>query len=405
MVPRNSLLADETESSLSEYSEDDQGQLYKIVKRNESVEPGDSGRREVSELKNRSSKALDDLMTVIDALLDVDTRKSFVNTMNQIAWFGNRKSTTLAQRREKLREIVAQNGRIRSLYNEYARLFAESEKRNSYQLPLFDEMNEPAAEKQQSESQTERLGEEVAIMTQAEAATPAPGCLQSPVITSTISDMQNEDEEHSLSESRCAILPITNPEAFPIARIQEVQAQRYPSTQIIAMWSHRDANGIITQVTADVNKGSIDHLIIRNPRIITALGVHKGAQDTIIWDDSGLKLDETFIVRAFPLQRWKNSKAWIAGELESARHAYLYWLDHRRSVDPKTAPYAQEARIIAKMLGRRAPHVFSEIMTVWEKERGPYGRRYRENRLRYLGEDPSYAQEAEGQVFLTSMWG
>jgi hypothetical protein len=49
-----------------------------------------------------------------------------------------------------------------------------------------------------------------------------------------------------------------------------------------------------------------------------------------------------------------------------------------------------EARLLAPRIGRRAGDVWREIGKVWSLEQGSGGRRFRENRMEYLGEDPEY---------------
>ncbi|KAF2130312.1 hypothetical protein P153DRAFT_417818 [Dothidotthia symphoricarpi CBS 119687] len=412
MATKNHLLANDSESELSEYSEDEQGQIRKRNAQEQNLASQNSSDTIIVEPRITSSTPLDVLKTELDALLDGSTRKDLINTMNQITWYGHRKSKALDLCREKLREIVTQNEAVRLLYNDYARLQTESEKRKSYQLPVFEETYDNTANKAQTEDIAARLEDTRKSTAQSKTVMQGPASPQLPITaTKTLAKVRQTPisgqhcGQHSTFSNHCSIIPITNLEEFPIQRIQEVQAQRYPSTKILAMWSHRDNNGVIRQVTADIDGGSIDHLIINDPRIITALSVREGLQDKLSWDDSELKMDETFTIHVLPGQRPKNLKAWIVGELRSARHAYLYWLDHRRSADPKAAPYAQEARVLATKLGRRAPHVFSEIMNVWGKEQGPNGRRYRQNRLRCLGEDPQYVEDAEKKVLLMSMWG
>jgi hypothetical protein len=75
-------------------------------------------------------------------------------------------------------------------------------------------------------------------------------------------------------------------------------------------------------------------------------------------------------------------------------------------VDPKGGVYAQQARVIAAKLERRAPDVFREIDTHWKLEQGNGGKKYRLDRMKYLGEDPVYKEEAAGGAKATerSVW-
>ncbi|KAF3044890.1 hypothetical protein E8E11_008944 [Didymella keratinophila] len=208
-----------------------------------------------------------------------------------------------------------------------------------------------------------------------------------------------------LDHSTTLAIPVTNPFAFPTERLREVQEGRQPGTHIVDMLVHKTPSGPITQVTADVQDGSINHLFIRDPRIIDALSFSAPDFDTITLDTAKLRLDETFTIRVFSGQKPKKLENWIMGELKSARHAYLYWLDERQSADPRTPPFAAEARAIARTTGRRWPDVMKEIEHVWNLEQGRGGDEYRYNRARYLGEDPKYPEGAEGGRVVRSMFG
>lgn len=203
--------------------------------------------------------------------------------------------------------------------------------------------------------------------------------------------------------------PVTNPEAFPIKRIQNVQSQHYPSAEVFDMHTHRDHTGAIIEVTAIMHQGSVNHFIIKDSRIIKALGFHEDNYETISIQEEHLRIHETFSIHPLPNQRPRNPKAITIGELRSARHAYLYWLDSHGCADPRHRPVAEEARRLALQLMRRAPHVWPEIDEYWELENGPAGKTYRANRLNYLGEDPAYSdedeREAEARLGAMSMWG
>lgn len=215
----------------------------------------------------------------------------------------------------------------------------------------------------------------------------------------------NDNPYASFDPNTILLISITNPSAFPIQRLQEVQSQRQPSTHVTDMWCHKTPSGPITQVTADLQDGSINHLFIRDERWISALGLAAPDFDTIQFDATKLRLDETFTIRVFPGQRTRKLEEWIMGELVGARHAYLYWLDERQCADPRCAPYAAEAKAIARKTGRRWPDVMREIEQVWTLEQGGDGREYKENRAKYLGEDPRYPAGAEERSILRSMFG
>lgn len=205
---------------------------------------------------------------------------------------------------------------------------------------------------------------------------------------------KEEDPYASLDPNTTLAIIITNPSDFPVERIQEVEAQYQPSTKITHMVCHKTPSGPITQVTADVEDGSVDHLIIRDPHIIEALGLTAPDYDTIYSDFTDiaayLRLRETFILNVLPGHRPQDPTEYIVAELVSARHPFLYWLDERRNADPTTPPYAAEAKAIAKKTRRRWPDVMFEIEEIWDFEHGDEGKSYRESRLGLLGEDPTY---------------
>lgn len=180
----------------------------------------------------------------------------------------------------------------------------------------------------------------------------------------------DENPYASLNPDTTLAIPVTNPFAFPIKRLREVQEGRQPSTQITNILVYKTVSGPVTQVTAHIQDGSINHLIIRDSRVIEALGFAWPHFDTINLDTARLRLDETFTIRVFARQKVQNLDNWIMGELISGRHAYLYWLDERGTVDPKAAPFAAEARAIARKTGRRWPNVMRKIDGVWKLEQG-----------------------------------
>jgi hypothetical protein len=187
-----------------------------------------------------------------------------------------------------------------------------------------------------------------------------------------------------------SVTPVRNPEDFPIDRLQSVQAQYYPSAKVINVCTHCDSNGVVVQVTADLQDGPVNHFVIDDARIITGLGLQEGVNDTILLHKTSFKPDETFNIAILHGQHARNLNAFIVGRFQSARHAYLYWLDLRGFTDPKRGPFMLEARHLAKQLGRRVFDVWGEIDRYWRHEQGSGGRRFRQDRLHNLGEDPVY---------------
>jgi hypothetical protein len=187
----------------------------------------------------------------------------------------------------------------------------------------------------------------------------------------------------SLLERHHYVTPVENPKAFPIGRVQSVQAEYHPWATVVNMCTHRDADGVVVRVTADLQDGPVNHFVIDDARIITGLGLREGGCDTISLNNDCFRPDETFTFDIIHGQRVKNLDAFVVGRFRPARHAYLYWLDSHRSADPKHAPYFGEARILAPKLSRRAFDVWGEIDRYWTYLKGS-GRKARQNRLRYL---------------------
>lgn len=207
-------------------------------------------------------------------------------------------------------------------------------------------------------------------------------------------DKEIGNDKHA---TKCIAIPIRNPEAFPIQQLQEVQAQLYPNTRITDMVSHLNAEtGFVFRVTADLVNGSINHLIINDMRLITALGLRAGENDTITLDQSKLRVNETYLIRILTSEGAgdpQDPRTWLAGELVSARHPYLYWLDLKGNADPFSPPLVREVEALARQLGRRVEDVRYEIECVHKLENGlgpEYRDRYRGHRGRWLGEDPKY---------------
>jgi hypothetical protein len=81
--------------------------------------------------------ALAQLRSQIEGRLDDATRWRFSTTANAVIQLGNRKPKLIVPRRQKIRNIVEKNKNIAKLYNEYATLQATIEKRVTYRLPVF----------------------------------------------------------------------------------------------------------------------------------------------------------------------------------------------------------------------------------------------------------------------------
>ncbi|KAH7082918.1 hypothetical protein BKA63DRAFT_460833 [Paraphoma chrysanthemicola] len=408
-----------------------------------------------------SAPALATMRVEIEALLDDATRREFTNTIALVMKLGNKKPKFLGPRRRKIRNIVEENTQIVELYNKYVKAHMQKEKRLTYRLPVFEELEAQvrAAEAQMRQMEIEPqenedvdmedaagimdmvaaekvMPEQAATITTANAhhedagITAAQSDIPEPAVTiaKTNQDAQAREGQGADGTAPCTVVgesvitaqslpqpilkpnelvtPIVNTEAFPINRIQDVQALRYPLAKITGVWAHRKTCGDVVQVTIDMQDGPVDHLIINDVRIITAFGLREG-NDFITIHEPYLKHMETFNIRIFPNQHVRNVKAFDVGEMVSARHAYLCWLEFRGSADPKGEPWAQEARKIAVQIGRRALDVWKEIDGYWQLEHGSGGRMYRENRMKYLGEDPVIDGNDlhEKKKIAMSVWG
>jgi hypothetical protein len=268
---------------------------------------------------------------------------------------------------------------------------------------------EPASQRTRAYQSIESVMALAQLGNQVDALEVAVSLTATPMATSLLQVDQASTQltrSGSPSEQHLGITPVSNPEAFPVRRIQGVQAEYYPAAHFVNLWTYRDVKGEVVQVTADMQDGPVNHVLIDDARIITALGLRQGTNDTISLLEESFRSNETFTIHILPGQRIKNLEAFVVGRLQSARHAYLHWLDSRGSADPKHAPYVHEARRLAKQLDRRALDVWKEVDGAWQLEQGSGGKRYRENRLRYLGEDPVYAEATETSfdATLLIMW-
>jgi hypothetical protein len=382
--------------------------------------------------------------TILSTLITAEVAKSLTSTMKLVIQLGSggKNHKVIEARRQKIRDLLkgVGDGEVLRLYGEYAKVQIASEKRLTYRLPLVgdeDDRTTVEAEGRRDVSEVPTAADEMVKDTAEEdgVATEEGVHGQGLVVPTEDDDAEMEDApimesietqltgrdtalspspytprpmlegipcgKHATAERACTTITVQTPEDFPITRIQEVQAQYYPSTHILNMEIHRAANNQVSQLTANIADGSVDHLVINNPRIITALGVHLPPYDKIL-PQHETRIDETFRIRILPGQRRSDPTAHITGELIPARHAYLYWLDSRGSADPKGPPMATESRMLAKKTGRRAFDIMNEIERYWHMEQGSGGRRYRENRKMYLGEDPGYPGDGEGRC--RGMW-
>ncbi|EUC36713.1 hypothetical protein COCCADRAFT_33889 [Bipolaris zeicola 26-R-13] len=363
----------------------------------------------------------------LSVITSASAAKDLINTMRILMQQGSRRRQLVEPRRQKVRDLVngMEHVEIQKLYEEFARVHNERENRSTFRLPLLDRAQENGDDpvNQDTTDTTYRLEMEVANnlnneisnnglghteivevaehtsrtiaqvlsspdtmtsrgATKGSSPLPAPSPPLDSSSTLEPSDTTYDEEVHGA----CIVVPIQNPRDFPLRRIQKVQADYYPSTLMTAMWVHRNQSNEITQVTGDLDKGPVNHIIIHNQRIIESLGLGEPPFDIITLQPPS-RVDETYDIRILPGQNPEDLDSWVVGELVFARHAYLYWLDGRQCSDPKTPPTVAEARAIATKTGRRALDVKMEIDAYWRMECGTGGNKVREKRVVYLGED------------------
>ncbi|RAR16449.1 hypothetical protein DDE83_000014 [Stemphylium lycopersici] len=404
-------------------------------------------RRRMTQSTQGTTQSLEALEARLSTVMAGDVTRELINLLRIIAQKGYQQKKHLASRRNKIRDLIlgAESAEVEKMYSDFALSHNALEHRLSYKLPILgDEKKNGEEGPEEKSSRTDgsilddgekdeavkkdqlaispaqkavecnQNGERLELLindevdVSADVYLPAqPQSIASGGSTRAIPPSLSLDlpkqpappiptgvncDKHS--NGVCTIVPIQNPEAFPLLRIQEIQADYYPSTHILAMWLHCNEDDQVSQVTADLDKGSVDHVLINDPRIITSLGLREQPYDAICLKP-GRRVDETYEIRLLPNQARRNSTSWIAGELMSARHAYLFWLDVRQCADPEGPPTAAEAKAIAVKTGRRAWNVKQEIDRYWEMEYGSGGRHVRDNRELHLGEDPKYSDSAQ----------
>ncbi|RYN75027.1 hypothetical protein AA0120_g12182 [Alternaria tenuissima] len=361
------------------------------------------------------------------AIMPQAVARDLINTMRLILTLGGRIQRLLGIRKQKINVLLQNLGNNEAIrvYNEFATAHDQVEERSTFKLPLIAELEDGNDEVKESEDESdyhsaqEELGgeetaansamqEEVGLevvqdlrLEMEDLLSATQQVFEIPDVDTRIAPRPSPPEAHASSvmpvgvpcdkhiDGLCMVVSIQNPEAFPLTNIQEVQAEYYPSTSILGMQIHYDRDERIIQVTATLDKGPVDQLIIHDPRIITLLGLRQPPYAMVCLQPNP-RIDETYQIYIQLGQRRWNPKPWAFGELVSARHAYLYWLDSRRTSDPRAPPTVAEARLLAPRIARRAGDVWREIEKVWDLEQGSGGRHFRENRMEYLREDPEY---------------
>ena len=395
-----------------------------------------------------------DLKDQIDALLPADTFEVFIDAVNYITRIG-RKPSGVEGRRKKLREIVSHNLQIVPLYNALAVRLASTQSQPKYRLPVFLDLEDGRIADDEGSSAKESglvvhdavglvpedlpviekvlVGEaqvlnrdeviiqgdpQVTIARDSSRAavgkphfdgtsaidqqrtgsnTPEQGISgkgKQKEITLATPDKPFHGDASKYTR-QTIITQVQNPEVFPIERIQDIQALYYPSAKITAMRVFGTKLGSDIIVTAEMERGPFNHILINDSRLINALGLNKEPHDTLVLQPSEFRVNETFMILPFSTHNPENMKISLVGEMVPARHAFLHWLDSREFADPKRPPFVQEANRLAVALKRRAPDVWREIDEYWNLEQGAGGKRYRMQRERYLGEDPKYPDSEE----------
>ena len=380
------------------------------------------------------------------AVMPETAASELINTMRLILTRGGQKKHLLALWTQRIKDILQRldNREIIRVYNEFATAHDHREERLTFKLPLVEVLEEEKEEAEKVDEATDDTGTHNAPEKMIGENAAADDALQKNVRSEVAQDsdvhmedlplarnlqpvtIEHVDPKTTLSPppsspvpapapfvsagvacerhppGTCTVVRIHDFNAFPMTKVQEIQADYYPRAIIIAMCVHRDNNNQVTQVAASMDNGPVNFLLISDPRIITFLGFGQPPYDRICLQPNP-RLDETYQTYMHPGLASRDPKVWRVGELVSARHAYLYWLDTRQTADPKAPPTIAEARILAPKIGRRAKNVWEEIERCWNLEQGSSGKRYRENRMEYLGEDPKYP-EGEERRSSRSMW-
>lgn len=380
------------------------------------------------------------------ALMPEATANELINTMRLILTRGGHKKHLLEMWMQRIKDLLKRlgNSEVIRVYNEFATAHGLVEQRLTFKLPLVEDSEDGKQEAEKVDEMHDDIGSHGATEKNMGEDSAVNDALQKKVRfevaqnpdvdmedVSLPKPLQHVTMEHSIPRTAlspppsspvpppapfvstgvgckrhtpgtCTVVRIHNFKAFPVTKIQEIQADYYRSATIIAMCVHRDNNSQVTQVAASMDNGPVDYLLINDPRIITFLGFCQPIYDPIYLQPNP-RLDETYQIHIQPGPAPRNPKVWVVGELVSARHAYLYWLDSRQTADPKAPPTIAEARILAPKIGRRAKDVWEEIEKCWKLEQGSSGKRYRENRMEYLGENPKYPEREERRS-RRSMW-
>ncbi|KAI4654255.1 uncharacterized protein J4E78_007300 [Alternaria triticimaculans] len=382
------------------------------------------------------------------AVMPETAASELINTMRLILTRGGQKKHLLALWTQRIKDILQRldNREVIRVYNEFATAHDHREERLSYKLPLVEEFTEEEEEAEKVDEAHDNIGSHGAPEEIVGEDAVADDALQKKARSEVAQDLDVHMEDLPLARNlqpvtieyanpkralsppssspvlppapfisaagvscerhppgTCTVVRIHDFNAFPMTKIQEVQADYYRSAIIVAMCVHRDNNNNqVTQVAASMDNGPVEFLLINDPRIIAFLGFRQPSYDPICLQPNP-RLNETYQIFMHPGLSSQDPKAWRVGELVSARHAYLHWLDSRQTADPKAPPTVAEAKIMAPKIGRRAKDVWEEIERCWNLEQGTSGKRYRENRMEYLGEDPKYP-EGEEKRSSRSMW-
>ncbi|KAI4908170.1 hypothetical protein J4E90_008794 [Alternaria incomplexa] len=380
------------------------------------------------------------------AVMPEAAASELINTMRLILTRGGQKKHLLELWSQRIKDILQRldNREVVRVYNEFATAHDHREERLTYKLPVVQELEEEKEEAEKVDEAHDDIGTHGRLKRSVGEDAAADNALQKKVRFEVAQDpdvamggipsprilipsaIEHAEPKTAMSPSPTSPVPPPSPsvsagvacerhphgtctvvrvhgfEAFPVLNIQEIQADYYGSASIVAMCVHRRNNNHVTQVAASMDNGPVDFLLINDPRIIEFLGFREPPYNTLCIQPNP-RLDETYQIHVQPGRASRDPNSWLVGELVSARHAYLYWLDSRQAADPKAPPTIAEAKILAPKIGRRAKDVWEEIEKCWKLEQGSNGKRYRENRMEYLGEDPRYLERGDCRLG-RSMW-
>ena len=290
------------------------------------------------------------------AIMPKAAANELINTMRLILTRGGHKKHLLELWSQRIKDLLKRlgNNEVVRVYNEFATAHDHREERLTFKLPLVDELAEEKEETEKVDEAHEDIGIHDAPENTIGENAAADNVLQKKARFEVAqdSDVHMEDLplarnlqpvtiEHASPKTAvlpppsspvpppapfvsagvacerhppgtCTVVRIHDFNAFPVTKIQEVQADYYRSAIIIAMCIHRDNNNQVTQVAASMDNGPVNFLLINDPRIIAFLGFRQPTYDPICLQPNP-RLDETYQIYMYPGLASRDPKTWRVG--------------------------------------------------------------------------------------------